>query len=54
MGIDYKQAKKIIDKSKQDSIPFNVGKGTNERVYRLINTEIRTIKDDCIVLIPSS
>ena len=54
MGIDYKQAKKIIDKSKQDSIPFNVGKGTNERAYRLINTDLRTIKDDCIVLIPSS
>lgn len=51
MGIDYKEAKKIIDKSKQDSIPFNVGKGTDERAYRLINTDIRTIKDDCIVFI---
>ncbi|MDN5077617.1 ParB/RepB/Spo0J family partition protein [Aliarcobacter butzleri] len=51
MGIDYQKAKKIIDKSKQESIPFNVGKGTDERVYRLINTDVRTIKDDCIVLI---
>jgi TolA-binding protein len=54
MGLDYKEGKKIIDKSKQDSIPFNVGKGTNERAYRLINTDVRTIKDDCIVLIPLS
>jgi ParB/RepB/Spo0J family partition protein len=54
MGIDYKQAKKIIDESKQDSIPFNAFKGTDERAYRLINTDIRTVKDDCIVLIPSS
>lgn len=51
MGIDYQKAKKIIDKSKQESIPFNVGKGTDERVYRLINTDVRTIKDDCIVFI---
>ncbi|MFW2611450.1 ParB/RepB/Spo0J family partition protein [Aliarcobacter butzleri] len=51
MGIDYQKAKKIIDKSKQESIPFNVGKGIDERVYRLINTDVRTIKDDCIVLI---
>ncbi|MDK2050549.1 ParB/RepB/Spo0J family partition protein [Aliarcobacter butzleri] len=51
MGIDYKEAKKIIDKSKQESIPFNVGKGTDERAYRLINTDVRTIKDDCIIFI---
>ncbi|MFY4756383.1 ParB/RepB/Spo0J family partition protein [Aliarcobacter butzleri] len=51
MGIDYQKAKKIIDKSKQESIPFNVGKGTDERVYRLINTDVRTIKDDCIIFI---
>ena len=51
MGIDYQKAKKIIDKSKQESIPFNVGKGTDERVYKLINTDVRTIKDYCIIFI---
>ncbi len=54
MGIDYKQAKKIIDESKQDSIPFNVFNGTDERAYRLIDEDVRTVKDNHIVLIPPS
>lgn len=51
MGLDYSKAKKIIDESTQDSIPFDVCKGTVERAYRLIDEKTRTIKDDCIVLI---
>ncbi|MCT7489094.1 ParB/RepB/Spo0J family partition protein [Aliarcobacter cryaerophilus] len=51
MGLDYSKAKKIIDESTQDSIPFDVCKGTIERAYRLIDEKTRTIKDDCIVLI---
>ncbi len=54
MGLDYKQAKKIIAESKQDLIPFNAFKGTDERAYRLIDEDVRTVKDNHIVLIPSS
>ncbi|PZQ08217.1 MAG: hypothetical protein DI567_02225 [Aliarcobacter butzleri] len=51
MGIDYQKAKKIINRSIQTSIPFDVCKGTVERAYKLIDKEKRTIKDDCIVFI---